>query len=162
MADATGEASKEVVRQFFAAVQADDRDKVRDFFTPDAKLWVSAGPPRWGAVGTLDDWFGLVDNFGQVVGGQGKTLFGPFFAEGEHVSMQIQPTIPLDNGRIYSGHYHWYFQVRDGKILQIREYYDTLHFVESALGTPALPEFELRSEHPERGTNLFEGARESL
>ena len=33
----------------------------------------------------------------------------------------------LNNGRIYNNLYHFLFVVRDGKVLQVKEYLDTMH-----------------------------------
>jgi ketosteroid isomerase-like protein len=161
--DATGEASKEVIRQFFAAQMSGDRERLRALFAPDAKVWMAATPPNWGKVGTVDDWLAMDDMAAEIGGGMEEILFGPFFAEGEHVSLQMQAKQrPFVNGRQYTGHYHWYMRVRDGKIIEVRDYLDTLHAVESLLGTPALPEFELGGPHPDRGTNMLDGGRKSL
>lgn len=137
--DATGEASKEVIRQFYAASLAGDRERLGAQFAPDAKYWMAAIPPKWGNVDTVDDWLAIVDMAGEVGGSVEEILYGPFFAEGEHVLLQVQAKQRFVNGRRYKGHYHWYFRyfrVRDGKIVEVREYFDTLHAIEPLLGTP--------------------------
>ena len=48
-------------------------------------------------------------------------------AEGDQVAMEVESRGELKNGRIYNNEYHMLITLRDGKIVDLKEYYDTLH-----------------------------------
>lgn len=48
-------------------------------------------------------------------------------ADGDRLAVEVESTADLTNGRRYSQQYHFKMQLRDGKILSVREYLDTQH-----------------------------------
>lgn len=48
-------------------------------------------------------------------------------AEGDRVAIEVESHAETVDGRIYNNFYHFLVTVRDGKIVQIKEYFDTLH-----------------------------------
>lgn len=43
-------------------------------------------------------------------------------AEGKRVAIEATASAPLTNGKTYSNHYHFLFEVADGKIARVHEY----------------------------------------
>jgi ketosteroid isomerase-like protein len=69
-------------------------------------------------------------------------------AEDDKVALQIEGRFPLKNGRLYNNFYHMYFQVRDGKVAVLKEYHDSLHFVDVFAGSTFT--------EPRRHTSMFD------
>jgi ketosteroid isomerase-like protein len=151
------EKSKQVVREYQDAMGRGDRTAIRDILAPDVKIWVAAAPPKYGAILTLEEYFTLVDTLGKLRSEDTPTRVTPMVAEGEHVYMQAETRIPINNGRVYNNHYVFYYRVRDGKIAVIKEYHDTLHFVDVFQGTPFFEEdTQFLGASPKRHSNMFD------
>ena len=52
-------------------------------------------------------------------------------AEGGRVAIEAVGTGKLRNGRDYANRYHFLLEVRDGRVLAIREYMDSQHVAEA-------------------------------
>jgi uncharacterized protein len=48
-------------------------------------------------------------------------------AEGDQVALEMASHGVLKNGRVYDNEYHLLMRLREGKIVAVREYYDTFH-----------------------------------
>ena len=91
----------------------------------------------WWVAGTMEGISGTKDKqgFGEMLGGLSGGVEGgairltpeAFTAEGERVAVETESYAELKNGRTYNNHYHFVFEVRDGKIQSIKEYLDTEH-----------------------------------
>jgi ketosteroid isomerase-like protein len=60
-------------------------------------------------------------------------------AEGERVAVEAVSSARMSDGRPYENHYHFLVQVRDGRVVQVREYLDTqfVHELQLTLRPPA-------------------------
>ena len=57
-------------------------------------------------------------------------------AEGDQVALEAEShRIISESGTVYNNHYHFFFEIRDGRIQRIREYMDT-HHVNDVLPLP--------------------------
>lgn len=89
--------------------------------TDDCKWWVPGG------IGTMDKaafkaimakWESLLPSFPIM------TIVGTA-AEGDRVAVEAIGRAKLSDGRVYENTYHFLFQLRDGKICEIKEYMDS-------------------------------------
>jgi hypothetical protein len=48
-------------------------------------------------------------------------------AEGSYVAVEATSYAELNNGRIYNNQHHLLFEIRNGKVLRVKEYMDTQH-----------------------------------
>jgi ketosteroid isomerase-like protein len=48
-------------------------------------------------------------------------------AEGDRVAVEVEADGTTASGKNYHNSYHFLFQLRDGEIVAVREYMDTLH-----------------------------------
>ena len=55
-------------------------------------------------------------------------------AEGNKVAMEAESFADASNGKKYNNVYHYLFELRDGKIVTVREYTDTAHQIEVIKG----------------------------
>ena len=126
---------KTVVVRYVEAVRDGDLALIRDSFAEDASWTYLGDVPVLGRV-----WRGrdtIVDEF---LGGAGA-LFAPgtgaevelvnAFAEGEQVLAEWTSKATARNGAVYDNRCAGIFTVRDGRIVSVREYADTLHVVRS-------------------------------
>lgn len=51
-------------------------------------------------------------------------------AEGERVAIEVESHSVNIRGKVYNNRYHFLFVVRDGKIVEGREYLDSAHFID--------------------------------
>lgn len=126
---------KSVVVRYVEAVRDGDMAVIRDSFAEDASWHYPSGVPVLGRVWEGRD--AIVDEF---LGGAG-VLFAPgtgaevelvnVFAEGEQVLAEWTSRATARNGAAYDNRCAGIFTVRDGRIVSVREYADTLHVVRS-------------------------------
>ncbi len=134
----TGEESKQIVRDYQAALVAGDIETAKALVSPEATYWTGCIPPRWGEPMSRDEFFAGVASFAeQSTGDWQKFTYGPIIAEGPLVALQGASKVKLRNGKVYNNFYHVYFEVRDGLIVTVREFLDTLHVVECFNGSDA-------------------------
>lgn len=103
----------------------------------DAILGMMGESATWWVAGTMEGISGTKDKkgFGEMLGGISDGVEGgairltpeAFTAEGERVAVETESYAELKNGRVYNNHYHFVFEVRDGKIQSVKEYLDTEH-----------------------------------
>lgn len=126
---------KTVVIRYVEAVRDGDLALIRDSFAEDASWTYLGEVPLLGRV-----WQGrdtIVDEF---LGGAGA-LFAPgtgaevalvnAFADGEQVLAEWTSKATARNGAAYDNRCAGIFTVREGRIVSVREYADTLHVVRS-------------------------------
>jgi ketosteroid isomerase-like protein len=153
----TSEESKAVVQAYLDASAQGRTDDVRAMLTPDARFWASAAPPRYGQVLTVDQYWALSGIFAQNLASRPEVTWSPMTAEGDKVYVQAEVSCQLKNGRTYNNHYVFYFQVRDAKIAVLKEYHDTLHFVDCFQGTEFFDAAtKFLGSDAQRSTNLFD------
>lgn len=121
-----------VVRHFFDRLNAEDLEAVRGLLTEDA-AWLPQARDMPGA-GEYRGRNVVVDDFLRPIRG----LFRPgspsnrilsLAANGELVLVETHGTGFLADGRPYDNRYAWAFEIRDGKIAEIREYLDSYYII---------------------------------
>jgi ketosteroid isomerase-like protein len=127
-ADVTGTSNKAIVADFLEAFSRGDVNGVLQRMADDATWWVA---------GTLNGMSGIYEKqaFGALLRGvktiykAGAMQFEPkaMVAEDSFVAVEATSYAELNNGRIYSNQYHLLFEIRDGKVLRVKEYMDTQH-----------------------------------
>ena len=121
-------ANKAVVSDFLARFSRGDVAGVLQTMAEGAIWWVS---------GTIQGMSGTYEKatFGKLLEGvkavykTGAMQFTPIsmVAEGCFVAVEASSHAELTNGRIYSNQYHLLFEIRDGKVVRVKEYMDTQH-----------------------------------
>lgn len=99
-----------------------------DAMSDDATWWIIGQPQLFAGAGTKSRadmqriWGHL---FVHMKNGLEMTVIG-MIAEGDKVAAEIRSHADLTDGRVYENQYHMLFTVRQGKIVEVREYADTL------------------------------------
>jgi ketosteroid isomerase-like protein len=121
----------------------DNKRAVRDFLThfrkaaissllaamvEDATWWILGNPDLFPGAGTKSKaemeriWGSLFRN---MKDGLEMTVIG-MVGEGDKIAAEIRSHAELADGRIYENQYHMLFTLRQGKIVEVKEYADTL------------------------------------
>lgn len=120
------ETNKQIVRDFMEAFGSGDVDRTMAYFAEDGTWWV-AGTIALSGTYTKDDFAkllaGVVDTCKMPISLTPKA----FTAEGDRVAVETESYTETNTGKIYNNQYHFLFRLRDGKIVEVKEYLDTMH-----------------------------------
>jgi ketosteroid isomerase-like protein len=99
-----------------------------DGMSEDATWWILGKPHLFSGAGTkskadMERIWG--DLFRHMRDGLQMTVIG-MVAEGDKVAAEIRSHADLTDGRTYENQYHMLFTLRQGKIVEVKEYADTL------------------------------------
>ena len=126
-------ANKRLAREFIDALSRADTDWVLDHYADDMEMW-TAGSLPFSGVHTKDEIRPLMDGilgaFPDGLEFRVKTLT----AEEDRVAIEAESRGVHASGKPYHNEYHFLMRVRDGKIVEFKEYLDTLHANEVLLG----------------------------
>lgn len=118
------EANKELVRRFFAALNAGDVPAIIDAYAEDGSVWTSGRTLISGtfpkeqirsAAGRIFEAF--PDGMEYIIHGM--------TAEDDRVAVEAESRGMHASGKLYNNLYHFLFRFRDGKLVSLREYMDT-------------------------------------
>jgi uncharacterized protein len=120
--------NKQAVLDFCAHFKEAAIPDLLDAMSEDATWWIIGNTHLFADAGTKSKadmnriWGNL---FGHMKDGLEMNVIG-MIAEGDKVAAEIRSYADLTDGRVYENQYHMRFTVRRGKILEVREYADTL------------------------------------
>jgi uncharacterized protein len=122
-----------------------DPVQIRSAFTPDGSWIAPPGNATAIASGNDAESVATVDGIIAFITGPAyarlfrdvKVDFLKLIAEGNTVMMENIFRAKLPNDRVYENRYCWVFEVRDGKVAEMREYMDTLGGQRSIFGDEA-------------------------
>jgi uncharacterized protein len=135
------ESNKEVVRAFCAAYTDGDWDRVGELLADDFRWVVPTSQRRQSAAladapvlnespgWTRDETLAIFrDTQLRSVDGRFDLVPLTSTAEDDRVALEARSSaVNAANGRVYENRYHHLFTCRDGRIVEMREYQDTLH-----------------------------------
>ena len=116
--------NRELVRRFFAALNAGDTTALVDAYADDGEVWTSG---RTLISGTFpkervrESAGGIFEAFPHGI----EFTIHAMTAEGERVAVEAESRGVHRSGRLYNNLYHFLFRFRDGKLVNLREYMDT-------------------------------------
>ena len=115
--------NKKITKEFFEAL-SNGSDKYLDFYTDESIIW-TAGDNAMGGSRTKEEVVGFAQNIlsafptGITFNIKGMT------AEDERVAVEINGEAMHASGATYNNQYHFLLRIKDGKILELKEYMDT-------------------------------------
>ncbi|WP_406507844.1 nuclear transport factor 2 family protein [Streptomyces sp. NBC_00212] len=123
------EASRAVILNYMDTLTTGDFDALREFFAPDA-TWTLAGDlplsRTWvGPSAILDEFIPAMVS--RLDPESLELEFEGVIADGERVFAEWNTRAIAKSGLPYDQHCLAVFTVRDGRIAEVREYFDTLH-----------------------------------
>ena len=121
--------NKRIAADFFGRFTANDVAGALAMMSDDATWWIVGKRELNPSAGEYDKqriaklFYRMT---GQLKGPLSFTVKGAI-AEGDKVAIELVGRGELKNGRIYNNEYHLLMSIRDGKVVQVREYLDTQH-----------------------------------
>jgi uncharacterized protein len=120
------EENRMVVQRFYQLMNDRRFDEMWLLFADDAK-WGGGGTPPKTSAGIEQMRQVIVDPMPVFVDGGIHFTLHTLTAEDDRVAAEVESYAELTDGAVYNNHYHMLFFFRDGQIIEVREYGDTLH-----------------------------------
>lgn len=120
------ESNKQLVTDFWAAFSSGDYTRALSMMAEDATWWV-AGTFELSGTYTKAQFKELLGNVTEALPQGIKVTPKMLTAEDERVSMEAESYGPHTSGKIYNNFYHFMHVIRDGQLVSVREYLDTMH-----------------------------------
>jgi ketosteroid isomerase-like protein len=120
--------NKKTVRDFLAHFKSGAITDLLGAMSEGATWWIIGTPHLFPGAGTKSkaDMERIWGNmFRQMKNGPAMNVIG-MVAEGDKVAAEVRSHADLSDGRVYENQYHMLFTVRDGEIVEVKEYADTL------------------------------------
>jgi uncharacterized protein len=128
--------SRSVVERYIAAAEVRDEAALRDSFAENATWWLRGELPisgTWRGRDTIiDDFLGTAMSYYQPDSVNIEVT--SIVAEGDTVVAEWTSRARTTDGAPYENHCIGVFGVRDGRIVSVREYMDTLYASQVAFG----------------------------
>ncbi len=124
-ADGTGpEANRAFVRSLHEAQAAGDAARVDSYYAPGFRHFLAGERPfGWDHLPLEVLYRPLLDHLASPI----RLRFGPMVAEGNRVFEEMETYAELDDGTVYDNWHCFVHELRDGRIVETREYLDTHH-----------------------------------
>jgi uncharacterized protein len=125
------EANKAVVKQYFARFTDGSGKDPYENFAPEATWWMAGGRAARSSKRFAGFWNGMEEvremskNVKSVFRNVEAVEIKGITAEGDRVAVELEARVYTRAGELYNNQYHYLFEVRDGKIRAVREYFDT-------------------------------------
>ena len=115
--------NKKITRDFFEALSTGS-NKYLDFYTDDSIIW-TAGNNSIGGTRTKKEVVTFAKNILSAFPSGITFNITGITAEDERVAVEINGEAIHASGEKYNNQYHFLLRIKDGKILELKEYMDT-------------------------------------
>lgn len=118
--------NKQLARRFIDAISRGDIEAIRQAFADDGTVWTIGSLPISGtftAAQVTEASHRVLDLFPEGL----KITIKGMTAEDDRVAIEAESYGRHKSGSTYANVYHFLMRVRDGKIVEWREYLDTMH-----------------------------------
>lgn len=126
MSDSQTAANKRITAEFFAALSRADRASIDRMYAEDFALWTAGTLPFSGSFNKTQALQATKQILGLFPDGLTFTITA-MTAEGERVAVEAESHGRHVSGQTYHNQYHFLLVIRDGKIVALKEYMDTMH-----------------------------------
>jgi hypothetical protein len=115
--------NKKITKEFFEAL-SNGSDEYLDFYTDESIIW-TAGNNAIGGTRTKEEVVSFAQNILAAFPTGIKFNITGITAEGDRVAVEIDGEAVHASGETYNNQYHFLLIIKDGKILELKEYMDT-------------------------------------
>jgi len=121
--------NKDLVTEFLKRFGRNDVPGVLDMMDEECTWWIGGKVELFPLAGvkSKDEMRGILGAIVEPMPNGLEMRLRATTAEGERVAAEVESYGEAANGRIYNNDYHFLFRVRDGKMIEIKEYLDTMH-----------------------------------
>ena len=120
------EENKALARRMIEALSNADVEFVKENYAEDFRIWVSGSLPFSGTGDKASAVAGMPAVLGLFPQGLRFEIVA-MTAEGDRVAIEARSAGKTAGGGVYRQEYHFLMRVRDGKIVEWKEYMDTEH-----------------------------------
>jgi len=126
------EENKRIVEAFCGHFEHAAIDDVLEMMSDDATWWINGKPHLFPGAGLKTKaemaqvWHGL---YASLDGGLRMDVVD-MIAEGDRVAAEVRSHAVTRSGKLYENSYHMLFRLRDGKVVEVKEYTDLMHAAE--------------------------------
>jgi len=118
--------NKTLVTNFFQLFSDGEIEEAFDYLSDDASWWVPGDLPFSGTK-TKAEYLQIVGNI-QTGFPEGLSLeLTSMTAEGDKVAAEVSSLGQHVNGKTYANKYHFLIEIKNNKMINVKEYMDTLH-----------------------------------
>ncbi len=121
------ETNKQIVSNFFKAVDAGRRDEAFGVFSEDLRFDLVAPPPVGGVRNMAEFGRFYAEVMAPAMAAPLRVKLIGMTAEGDRVAAETVSECVNTKGVPYRNRYHTLFVIRDGKIVEMKEYLDSAH-----------------------------------
>lgn len=118
------EQNKNVVEAFFKALNSNDMDTMLELYHAEGSCWTSGKTLISGTMSVAQIAAGATAILAAFPNGLIFTIH-TITAEGDRVAVEAESLGEHASGVTYNNLYHFMFVMREGKVLQLKEYMDT-------------------------------------
>ena len=115
--------NKKITKEFFRALSTGS-DQYLDFYTNESIIW-TAGGNAIGGTRTKKEVVSFAQNILSAFPTGITFNITGITAENERVAVEISGKAIHASGETYNNQYHFLLRIKDGKILELKEYMDT-------------------------------------
>jgi uncharacterized protein len=115
--------NKKITKEFFRALSTGS-DQYLDFYTDESIIW-TAGGNAIGGTRTKKEVVSFAQNILSAFPTGITFNITGLTAEDERVAVEISGEAIHASGETYNNQYHFLLRIKDGKILELKEYMDT-------------------------------------
>jgi len=125
-------ANKNLVGNFIGHFENGSVTELLDMMSNDATWWVNGKSHLFAFAGlkTKAEMLPVLNELFAVFNGGLRMELMSSIGEGEMVAVEARSRGVTKGGKLYENEYHMMFRVRDGEIVEVREYTDPMHAVE--------------------------------
>ena len=129
----TSEQHKHIAMQFFARFSANDIPGALDTLSEDSTYWIAGRREIIPTSGTHTKarMARIFEAMCERLDGGMRMTVKSAIAEGDRVALEVESLGRLKDGRVYNNQYHVLMKVADGRIVEVHEYLDTQHVLET-------------------------------
>ena len=137
--------NKQMVRDWVKALSAGDADRICAMYAPDLRYYVVGDWPLGGHFGREymeNNCRDIFTVFPEGLAFKTERLV----AEGDWVCLEMRSEGRHVSGHDYANHYTYWFEIKDGRITQLKEWLDTLRANEVLCGSGKQVDFSARRD----------------
>jgi ketosteroid isomerase-like protein len=121
-----------IAEEFARTFSTGNVQAIVDALHPEATYWVSGKIEGMSGSYTREQLGQLLSGVTTIYkGGALKITPTAAIAQGDKVAVEAEGYAELNDGRVYNPQYHFLFTIKDGSILEVKEYLDTQHAYET-------------------------------
>ena len=133
-------APRQTAETFFAHLSANELDRAMDLLSEDSTVWIatmpagSPGPEHTGTTVPKPAFADMMAKSQQLAPAGMQFTIHRCLADQTEVAMELESRADLADGRLYNNRYVFWLRVEEGRITELREYFDSKYANDFFLG----------------------------